>query len=56
MRVFQGTAGIAADEGASAAQAPATCQVLKLNLGPLNLNLLGLVVSCTVRTGDRRSR
>lgn len=44
MRVFQGTAVLAADEGASAAQAPATCEVLRLVLGPLRLNLLGLVV------------
>jgi len=43
MRVFQGTAGLARDEGASAAQAP-TCEVLRLVLGPLRLNLLGLVV------------
>jgi hypothetical protein len=45
MRVFQGNASLAQDEGASAAQAPpATCQVLQLNLGPLHLNLLGLVI------------
>ena len=44
MRVFQGTAGLASDDGASAAQAPATCEVLRLVLGPLRLNLLGLVV------------
>jgi hypothetical protein len=44
MRVFQGSATLAADEGASAAQAPATCEVLRLVLGPLRLNLLGLVV------------
>ena len=44
MRAFQGTAVLAADEGASAAQAPATCDVLRLVLGPLRLNLLGLVV------------
>jgi hypothetical protein len=44
MRVFQGSAVLAADEGASAAQAPATCEVLRLVLGPLRLNLLGLVV------------
>ena len=44
MRVFQGTAGLAKDEGASAAQLPATCEVLRLTLGPLRLNLLGLVV------------
>jgi hypothetical protein len=43
MRVFQGTAGLGR-EGASAAQAPATCEVLRLVLGPLRLNLLGLVV------------
>src|SRR5215210_9347164 len=42
MRVFQGSAVLAADEGASTAQAPATCEVLKLVLGPLRLNLLGL--------------
>jgi hypothetical protein len=44
MRVFRGTAVLAADEGASAAQAPTTCEVLRLVLGPLRLNLLGLVV------------
>jgi hypothetical protein len=44
MRVFQGSAALAADEGASAAQAPTTCEVLRLVLGPLRLNLLGLVV------------
>src|SRR5215210_1806983 len=44
MRVFQGTAGLAKDEGASAAQASPTCEVLRLVLGPLRLNLLGLVV------------
>src|SRR5215210_3325483 len=44
MRVFQGSAALAADQGASAAQAPATCEVLRLVLGPLRLNLLGLVV------------
>jgi hypothetical protein len=44
MRVFQGAAVLAADEGASAAQAPTTCEVLRLVLGPLRLNLLGLVV------------
>jgi hypothetical protein len=44
MRAFQGTAVLAADEGPSAAQAPTTCQVLRLVLGPLRLNLLGLVV------------
>src|SRR5215211_6242217 len=44
MRVFQGSAQLASDEGASAAQAPTTCEVLRLVLGPLRLNLLGLVV------------
>jgi len=44
MRAFQGSAVLAADDGASAAQAPATCEVLRLVLGPLRLNLLGLVV------------
>jgi hypothetical protein len=44
MRAFQGSAVLASDEGASAAQAPATCEVLRLVLGPLHLNLLGLVV------------
>jgi hypothetical protein len=44
MRAFRATAVIARDEGASAAQAPTTCQVLRLVLGPLDLNLLGLVV------------
>jgi hypothetical protein len=31
-------------DGATAAQAPTTCSVLKLVLGPLDLNLLGLIV------------
>jgi hypothetical protein len=46
MRVFRGSASIASasDEGASAAQAAPSCQVLNLVLGPLDLNLLGLVV------------
>jgi hypothetical protein len=44
MRAFRATAVVARDEGASAAQAPQTCQVLNLVLGPLDLNLLGLVV------------
>jgi hypothetical protein len=44
MRAFRATAVVGRDEGASAAQAPATCQVLNLVLGPLDLNLLGLVV------------
>jgi hypothetical protein len=44
MRAFRATAVLGPDEGASAAQAPQTCQVLNLTLGPLDLNLLGLVV------------
>ena len=44
MRAFRATAVLGTDEGASAAQAPQTCQVLNLTLGPLDLNLLGLVV------------
>ncbi len=43
MRAFRATATVAGDDGASAAQA-GTCQVLNLVLGPLDLNLLGLVV------------
>jgi hypothetical protein len=58
MRVFRGSASIASasDEGASAAQAAPSCQVLNLVLGPLDLNLLGRPSSCTGRTGTRRSR
>jgi hypothetical protein len=44
MRVFQGSASLASDGDASAAQASPTCEVLRLVLGPLRLNLLGLVV------------
>src|SRR6185503_929132 len=44
MRAFRATAVLGTDEGASAAQATQTCQVLNLTLGPLDLNLLGLVV------------
>jgi hypothetical protein len=43
MRAFRATAVLTSDEGASAAQA-GSCQVLRLVLGPLDLNLLGLVV------------
>ena len=43
MRAFRASALISSGEGASAAQA-GTCQVLSLTLGPLDLNLLGLVV------------
>jgi hypothetical protein len=43
MRAFRASAVLTADEGASAAQA-GSCQVLRLVLGPLDLNLLGLVV------------
>ena len=50
MRAFRATARVSADDGASAAQA-GTCQVLRLVLGPLDLNLLGLVVQLY---GDNR--
>lgn len=50
MRAFRATASLSADEGASAAQA-GTCEVLRLVLGPLDLNLLGLVVQLY---GDNR--
>jgi hypothetical protein len=43
MRAFRATSYLNADDGASAAQA-GTCEVLELMLGPLDLNLLGLVV------------
>jgi hypothetical protein len=44
MRAFRATAHLSADENASAAQAVPSCRVLNLILGPLDLNLLGLVV------------
>ena len=45
MRAFHAARGAQRTDGrASAAQAAATCQVLRLVLGPLDLNLLGLVV------------
>ena len=50
MRAFRASAMLSADDGASAAQA-GTCQVLRLVLGPLDLNLLGLVVQLY---GDNR--
>jgi hypothetical protein len=43
MRAFRATAVLTSSGGASAAQA-GSCQVLRLVLGPLDLNLLGLVV------------
>ena len=43
MRAFRATAHLSA-EGAQAAQAAPSCRVLNLILGPLDLNLLGLVV------------
>lgn len=43
MRAFHADAVLRSNEGASAAQA-GSCQVLRLVLGPLDLNLLGLVV------------
>jgi hypothetical protein len=45
MRAFRASAVLAADSGdAQAAQAAPSCKVLNLILGPLDLNLLGLVV------------
>ena len=44
MRAFRASAKLSADDGASAAQAVPSCRVLNLILGPLDLNLLGLVV------------
>ncbi len=43
MRAFRATAHLSA-EGAQAAQTTPSCRVLNLILGPLDLNLLGLVV------------
>jgi hypothetical protein len=43
MRAFRATAHLSA-EGAQAAQTAPSCRVLNLILGPLDLNLLGLVV------------
>ena len=40
-----GTSGAATSTAAAAAAAPAGCGILNLVLGPLNLNLLGLVVT-----------
>jgi hypothetical protein len=44
MRAFRARAHIAAEGGAQASQAAPSCRVLNLILGPLDLNLLGLVV------------
>ena len=44
MRAFRASAHLSADDSASAAQAVPSCRVLNLILGPLDLNLLGLVV------------
>jgi hypothetical protein len=44
MRAFRATAVLGTDDNASAAQTAPSCQVLRLVLGPLDLNLLGLVV------------
>jgi hypothetical protein len=43
MRAFRATATLS-DDGARAAQTAPSCRVLNLILGPLDLNLLGLVV------------
>jgi hypothetical protein len=45
MRAFRATAKLSANNDAQASQAtPGSCRVLNLILGPLDLNLLGLVV------------
>jgi hypothetical protein len=44
MRALRASAVLSADDGAQAAQAAPSCRVLNLILGPLDLNLLGLVV------------
>ena len=44
MRAFRASARLSADDSAGAAQAVPSCRVLNLILGPLDLNLLGLVV------------
>jgi len=44
MRAFRATAHLSADDSATAAQTTPSCRVLNLILGPLDLNLLGLVV------------
>jgi hypothetical protein len=44
MRAFRASARLSADDNASTAQAAPSCRVLNLILGPLDLNLLGLVV------------
>jgi hypothetical protein len=44
MRAFRASAHLSADDSASTAQAVPSCRVLNLILGPLDLNLLGLVV------------
>ena len=44
MRAFRAIAYLSADDGAQAAQTAPSCRVLNLILGPLDLNLLGLVV------------
>jgi hypothetical protein len=44
MRAFRASAHLSADDSATTAQAVPSCRVLNLILGPLDLNLLGLVV------------
>ncbi len=44
MRAFRASARLSADDSATTAQAVPSCRVLNLILGPLDLNLLGLVV------------
>ena len=44
MRAMRATATLASNDGAQASQSAPSCRVLNLILGPLDLNLLGLVV------------
>ena len=44
MRAFRATAQLAADDGRLGGTGAPSCRVLNLILGPLDLNLLGLVV------------
>ena len=44
MRAMRATATLASNDGAQASQTAPSCRVLNLILGPLDLNLLGLVV------------
>jgi hypothetical protein len=50
LRVFTASQSLPAAAGAAQAQQPRSCQVLRLVLGPLHLDLLGLVVDLYGRT------